>query len=250
MRSLLACALLPRLAGALGALSALRARGPESAEALKTLDRNSDGRVTFDEIASFAKAKGLDYASTLTEFSGFDANQDGQLDPVELTKALGPPAAAGPLLATGAPSRPARSGGLALADAARRTVTGGAGLSQLSESSEVERRAATLSERANLMQAEAQKELGAQELDRQAALLRANATAILRRAQQDASESGMLAARAKAEELHSSLVKLQGDAMRAEVRAAAVKAKAEAELTEANDLMFVAESGLSTVGRA
>lgn len=272
--SLILCALVPAVANALDAFTALRTRSPNSA--LVALDGNRDGRVTFDEIALFAKTKGLDYASTLTEFAGFDGNQDGQLDLAELSKAVAPeeavsggypvPAAAraarAPLLAAGAPSRAPVLGLAGGTQEASLELDSGAEAEsspqrvQLSQANgaaaeantaaAVERRIASLSEYANLMQAEAGKEADAQELDRQAALLRANATSILRRAQQAASRSGSLAAKSKAEELFQSLVQMENDAMRAEVRAAAIKAKGDAELKAANDLLYVAQSALNS----
>merc|ERR1719343_725230 len=78
------------LEASISSLASIQGLSPsEAADAIRMLDANQDGRVTFDEVAAFAKAKGLDYAATLTEFSGFDADHDGQLDSTELAQALG-----------------------------------------------------------------------------------------------------------------------------------------------------------------
>mmetsp|Transcript_119273 Transcript_119273/g.338181 ORF Transcript_119273/g.338181 Transcript_119273/m.338181 type:complete len:290 (+) Transcript_119273:56-925(+) len=58
------------------------------AEALRTLDANHDGSADFHEVLAFATKKGLSYASTLSEFSNFDTNQNGTLEAKELSSAL------------------------------------------------------------------------------------------------------------------------------------------------------------------
>lgn len=230
------------------------------------LDRNQDTKVTFDEVALFAKERGLDYAATLTEFSGLDANRDGQLDSSELTEVLSQPGIASPPPQTAPiPAVPLLAArkmpGAVVLGARLNSVVPATTLPVAKElpspaavekrvqaaQKNVEMRVAALSEYAEQTALEASKEAEAQELDRQASLLRANATAMLRRSQQAASQQGSTAARVKAEELFKSLVELQNEAMRAEVRAAATRAKSEAELKEVNDLMFVAQHGLHDV---
>lgn len=56
--------------------------------AMDTLDKDGDSKASLSEVEIFAKAKGLDYASTLAEFAGFDQDKDGNLDAEELGHAL------------------------------------------------------------------------------------------------------------------------------------------------------------------
>jgi hypothetical protein len=57
--------------------------------AMGTLDKNEDDTASLSEVQTFAHEKGLDYASTLAEFAGFDQDKDGNLDEDELGQALG-----------------------------------------------------------------------------------------------------------------------------------------------------------------
>jgi len=58
---------------------------PDAAMAsLDLLDTNRDGQVDFSEVATFAKAKGLDYTHTLQEFAAFDSDHNGFLDAQEI----------------------------------------------------------------------------------------------------------------------------------------------------------------------
>jgi hypothetical protein len=56
--------------------------------ALAAMDDNGDGVASLNEVESFAKDQGLDYASSMVEFAGFDQNKDGQLDSEELGQAV------------------------------------------------------------------------------------------------------------------------------------------------------------------
>jgi hypothetical protein len=55
---------------------------------LLTLDVNHDGVVDQEEVATFARAQGLDIASVTQEFSEIDRNADGRLDASEISQAL------------------------------------------------------------------------------------------------------------------------------------------------------------------
>merc|ERR1719473_1019335 len=67
---------------------------------LKTLDRNGDGKITPDEIASMASLQGLDAAVASRELQSLDANGDGALDMAELSASLAHTAASSPQVAT------------------------------------------------------------------------------------------------------------------------------------------------------
>jgi len=73
-----------------GAAFLRAAEVPQSsiARTLATLDSNSDGVVTPDEIQKFALLQGLDGAAVVEEFSGLDLNGDGNLDAQEIATVL------------------------------------------------------------------------------------------------------------------------------------------------------------------
>lgn len=91
---------------------------------------------------------------------------------------------------------------------------------------------------------EENEEKEARSLDREAADVRAKSTAVAKQDAQDALEAGSAAAHSKATELMAKIEDLQDQAERAEVRAAALRAKAKIELEEGNQLMAVADQAL------
>lgn len=81
-------------------------------------------------------------------------------------------------------------------------------------------------------------------LDRSAAETRANSSALAKKTLQDALDASSKAAKAKADELVAQLSSLEEQAERAEVRAAALRAKAKMEAEEGNELMAAAEQAI------
>jgi len=84
----------------------------------------------------------------------------------------------------------------------------------------------------------------ARALDRSAAETRANSSALAKKTLQDALDASSKAAKAKADELVAQLSSLEEQAERAEVRAAALRAKAKMEAEEGNELMAAAEQAM------
>jgi len=91
---------------------------------------------------------------------------------------------------------------------------------------------------------EQQEEAAATELEHRAAELRANSTALSRRMIKSAMTAGTQAANQKAEEVLNTMLKLEAEETRKEIAAAALQAKAKAELREAHELMSIADSAL------
>mmetsp|Transcript_1447 Transcript_1447/g.4266 ORF Transcript_1447/g.4266 Transcript_1447/m.4266 type:complete len:267 (+) Transcript_1447:68-868(+) len=221
----------------------IRDQPNEAQQALQSLDTNHDGHVGFDEVAAFAKAKGLDYATTLSEFAKFDLDRDGSLNAAELAGALGlqHPASTPPVQMFRTPAK---------AELAVEPATEPAGAPVASAVPSAARqsfaqRAATLTEVADGLDMEVKKEREAEELDRRAADLRAKAVALARSAAQEAREASARAARRRAEALFQNITELEDKAERAEVAAAVLRTKTGAERTELGDVTDIATSGLS-----
>lgn len=236
-----------------GAIAAQGAKD-EALEAVQVLDGNKDGQITFDEVATFAKTKGLNYASTLNEFAKFDEDQNGMLNVEELAKALGLSAAETELakahegfasdqghelkLASNSP---------AVASAASVAATSSPSASAFSERDRLQRvnqRVASLSDVTNAFDVASRMEAEAQEQDERAAEFRAQAKRVALDATQRAMQAASTAARAKAEEFSKALKELEEQAMVEEVHASATKAKADAEEKEADDIIALEEEGL------
>lgn len=94
------------------------------------------------------------------------------------------------------------------------------------------------------LELEEKEEMAARKFDRKAAELRANSTALAKLTVQDALDAGAKAAHKKADELMAKISKLEDEAERAEVRAAALRAKSKMEMEEGNQLMAAAEQSL------
>mmetsp|Transcript_8868 Transcript_8868/g.25040 ORF Transcript_8868/g.25040 Transcript_8868/m.25040 type:complete len:267 (-) Transcript_8868:21-821(-) len=214
-------------------------REPETGtQAFDALDANHDGRVGFEEVAAFSAANGLEYASTMQEFASFDTNHDGALDAAELSGALGLGAAVADALPAAAPRRSMRL--VPLTDPSR--SEGGPSVAASPE------QAASFTSVANGISLEYSKVTEAEELERKAAELRANATVIARRAEQAARDLAAAAAQAEAGAILRTMQQLQNQTARAQIKAAALRAKASAEMQMANDLMFVSGTGLGVAG--
>jgi len=228
---------------------------PDSAAArtLHTLDLNQDGLVDSSEVAAFAKAQGYDGAPTIQEFMGLDANHDGSLDMMELSSALSPDAEAPKAQPEQLTALPAADQTVASSVVAlpKTPVTSTALLADASplksgqdQTQPDAQAAAALIARELSVQATKEKE--ARFLDRKAADLRANSTALTRQTVQRVLEAGSKAAASKTTQLLQTLTKLEDQAEEAEVQAAALRAKSRAELEQASDFMTVANAALGT----
>jgi len=241
-----------------------------AARSILALDKNKDGRISPDEITMFANAQGLDAESAKQEFSGIDANNDGVLDAKEIVAVLGvdaevssPPQQAAPQEPAQLPAAKAAKAAEADAWASAPATMPSAGSIDLDLDSEVNAvpAAAALqdtsslhdfNENAQAAAADVVKELAYEEkqeaearlLDRKAAEFKANSTSLERSTMQGAMEAGTEAARQKAQTLLAKILKLEDEAERAEVRAAALHAKSKAEVQEANELMSVTDAAL------
>mmetsp|Transcript_138242 Transcript_138242/g.429757 ORF Transcript_138242/g.429757 Transcript_138242/m.429757 type:complete len:261 (+) Transcript_138242:51-833(+) len=217
----------------------------DAVQALRELDTDHDGHVQLSEVSGFATAKGLDYAATVKEFASYDADHDGKLNAVELAGVLGlPPPSAEALeeapAQTQLQSRGAAANLLSSAPAATSVAAASTGAS-------VRTRVAIASKIADQLATEAARTEQAQDLELQAAQARQQATVLQRRTAQRIREASAAAARARAEELAKNLTALEGEALRAEVRAAAVRAKMESDMKQVNDLSSIVKEGLAAV---
>jgi len=229
-------------------LQALTQSAPaDASQALRELDTNQDGQVELNEVSSFAIAKGLDYAATVKEFASFDANHDGKLNAAELAGALGLPPPAPP--ATPAETRP-RTSALAsrIATLLSRAPSAKSGVtSSLSNEESFMQRAAAVSAMGNQLALEVSRGQEALDLERKAAEARAQLTVLQVHTAERAQEASAAAAKAMAEQLAQNLTSLEGEALRAEVRAAALRAKMEADIKQVSDLSSIVKVGLAAV---
>jgi len=241
----------------LGVLARLASLGP-AGRAIGALDQNHDGRLDQSEIALFARTQGLDVSEATAEFIRLDADGDGMLDAHELSGVLGSGQSAMP-----APMEPSEQVTFKDAPAAPAQPSAQMELTPLGKAPEAQVMAATphahtehrsvsaedaASAVVSQLSEQEHQEFQARELDHKAAELRANSTAVARSTVQEALQVSAKAAHSKAEELLKSLVEFEEQAKRAEVKAAALRAKSNAELNEAMDLMAVADAAMT--GRA
>lgn len=220
------------------------------ARSLLTLDTNHDGCIDPREVMAFATAQGLNADSVSREFASLDTNGDGVLDSKELATALGTERPGVKSVAKGASLATASSGPTA-APVAGQTLSqsGPAAPAQEASAREAAHSHAAGSEvsaaaLAELLALQEKLEKEAQALENSAADLRANATALARAAKEQALLEGEQAASAKAAELLHSITDLDGQAQGAEVEAAALRAKSQAEQVHADGLMAVTDSAL------
>jgi hypothetical protein len=94
-----------------------------------------------------------------------------------------------------------------------------------------------VSDQLSLEEAEERK---ARDLDTQAAAARAKFTMLAKTTEQDALQAGVEAAQSKTQEMLDVLTGLEEQASRAEVKGAALRAKSQMEVDEANELMSLA----------
>lgn len=200
---------------------------PEAAvRTLLTLDANHDGQVDSEEVKSFAISQGLDSAAATKEFAVFDTNGDGALDSTELSAALG---------GVPAPAAPAQAD----APSAQKAVS--TGTDGYNTRVDAHRAASTVVDQ---LGAEAQMDREAQALEHKASELRANSTELARKTEEMAAAAAAQAASEKADQLLQQLTVLEDKAKHAEIEAAALRAKAKAELEQADELMAVADDAL------
>jgi len=233
-----------------------------AARTLLALDLNHDGLVDSSEVAAFAKSQGYDAAPTTQEFMGLDANHDGSLDMMELSSALSvdAPAAtvesseiAAPIQQAAVPSKvqPLQLTALPVVETpAASSALLEAGQAQKNQRDEpatakpdAQAAAALIARELSIQDT---KEKDARFLDRKAADLRANSTALTRQTVQRVLEAGSKAASSKTAQLLQTLSKLEDQAEEAEVQAAALRAKSRAELEQASDFMSIANAALGT----
>jgi len=62
--------------------------GADTTSALRALDRDGSGTVSWGEVKAFAEGQGLESDDILNEFSDLDTNKDGELDTEELAATL------------------------------------------------------------------------------------------------------------------------------------------------------------------
>mmetsp|Transcript_39408 Transcript_39408/g.117990 ORF Transcript_39408/g.117990 Transcript_39408/m.117990 type:complete len:266 (+) Transcript_39408:50-847(+) len=242
-------------AGASSALARLLASAAlapdDAAQALQELDTNQDGHVELSEVSAFATAKGLDYAATVKEFASYDADHDGRLNVAELAGVLGLPAPSvekASVQEAPAPaqlrSRISRAANLLSSAPAAANVVGAAinGASGRQSSSVVSKLASQLA-------LEASKTQEAQDLELLAAQARVQAEALQRKLVVKIREASAAAANAKAEELAQNLGTLEDEALRTEVRAAAMRTKMASDMKQVNDLSSIVKEGLAAVHR-
>lgn len=106
----------------------------------------------------------------------------------------------------------------------------------------LQKAAASVSE---ALQLEEKEEQRARELDRKAAEAHGNSAALIKQTMQDAMDAGVKEAHAKADQLMEKISNLEDQAERAEVRAAALKAKSKMEFEEGQDLMVAAKKAVT-----
>jgi len=219
------------------------------ARTLQSLDTDGDGKVGPSEIQTFAISQGLDAAGAAQELSDFDTDRDGSLNYRELAGALGATtnspavgvatALPKPLVGSGAryasPTVPARL--LSKTEVASGVQVRG-GSAHSAATSVVDQ-----------LVAEQTAQQQANSLDKKAAELRANAASLSRQMAEEAMNAGTQAANQKSEEILSSMTKLEKDAREAEIQAASLRAKAAAELKEAQELMQIADDAMHTTDR-
>jgi hypothetical protein len=247
------------------------------AKTLQSLDVNQNGKIDASEISAFAQSQGLDAAAATSELTALDVDGDGALSAQELVGLLGSGIGSGQedKLAAGTPTavasapgkRPAAPtqhqvqtspslGGLNDPDVAdvgvitsapaatsansRSNALVGLGLGSGGRST-AQSAADTIVKQLAL---ESREQEQAQVLEHRAAELRANSTALSRRMIQSAMAAGSKAAAQKAQEVLTSLLSLETEETRKEVAAAALRAKAKAELREAQELMSIADTAL------
>jgi len=250
--------------------------GNEVSRTLLTLDANGDGIVSPTEVTAFAMSQGLDARQASQEFQTMDSNADGTLDSKELAAALGAtptdsvqsgvapatPVSTGVAFpqqqqqqqqlpnsyAAPAPVQlPAEGTQAARATAATAASPSGPTDEKAPPQSFLETRTSAkkaASEVVKQLSLEASEESKAEEFSTRAAELRANASSIARMASEQALKAGAQAAQKMAQQLLDKISKLEQQAKEDEVEAAQLRAKSQADIMHADQLMAVADSAL------
>jgi len=248
--------------------------GNEVSRTLLTLDANGDGIVSPTEVTAFAMSQGLDARQASQEFQTMDSNADGTLDSKELAVALGTtptdsvqvapatPVSTGVALpqqqqqqqqlpssyAAPAPVQlPTEGTQAARATAATAASPSGPAVEKAPLQSFLETRTSAkkaASEVVKQLSLEASEESKAEEFSTRAAELRANASSIARMASEQALKAGAQAAQKMAQQLLDKISKLEQQAKEDEVEAAQLRAKSQADIMHADQLMAVADSAL------
>lgn len=219
-------------------------------KALRGLDLDHDGRVGVADIVAYAESQGMGAEAAQAEFAALDLNGDGAISAEELATVV--PSAPTVLAAqprsseatlhavasgaaTGSVADVAQPVALDVESASKAGAAGGAAQSAA---------AAVVVQ----LEAEAKALREAQELQRHAAELRANASTLSRQMEQQALAAAAEAATKKAKELVDTMTEIETEAGKAEVKADMLRAKTKAEIREARDLMSVAGDALKGPG--
>lgn len=259
----------------------------DSRDVMGMLDMDSDGKVSKEEVSSFALAQGIDPGGIAREFSSLDTNQDGALQSGEiapLLKAIGIP---GPP-ASQAPSEEQRPSGVSLSgndnhsDSASPSKARSPGASSdvpvidgepvvdLEPSEEPVAEASLVDEELNVtaspdpsessavvaarevaadLRLQGDQESDALQKQAKATELRAKAATILMNAELKARSSAQNAAKAYIKSTIGKIEVLEKGASEAQMRAAALQSRADAETKEAFTAAATAASAFQKLGR-
>jgi hypothetical protein len=232
-----------------------------AARTILKLDTNKDGRIDPNEIAAFAIEQGLDADSATKEFSGIDLNQDGVLDSVELQNVFGDTPsqqlAAKQVAVSAQPSytsahlpnsiaAPSGSGWVppsTIENPLPPLGTRSVAPSLLTDESRdsAQKAAQEVSEQLLLEQSEEQK---ARELDSKAMDARAQSNSLAKQTVQAAADASAKAAEQTSNQIMAQIAQIEAKLEAAELKAAALHAKAQIENQQANELMSAADQAL------
>uniref|UniRef100_A0A7S1L6S6 EF-hand domain-containing protein n=1 Tax=Alexandrium catenella TaxID=2925 RepID=A0A7S1L6S6_ALECA len=257
-------------------LSSMKQSPDDATQALRELDVDGDGYVQLSEVSGYASAKGLDYQATVKEFASYDADHNGRLDAAELANVLGLPPPSGaygeervetvqrrrweeeaPVQAAPASFLRSRSdlqsrASQLLSSAPAALHVSSASTAKTAAKSELSgaQRVALVSKIAEGMAAGVDGASQAQDLELQAAEARAQLATLKRQVAKKVIQAGSAAAYARAQELAGNLTALEAEALRTEVKAAAVRTKMDADVKQVNDLSAIVREGLTALHAA
>jgi len=216
---------------------------------LSTLDINHDGRVDTAEVGSYADKQGFDAEAAKQELLSLDSNGDGVLDMMELRTVLEDDTSESGsnaeestgLLAKESSTDSSESEAEPEPAVVSPPAAAAADADGAAQDSNGEKAARKF---AKLLALHERKSEEARGLLEKAESLRKNATSIARSAHQRALRAGADASQKKTESFLASIKKLEKDASDAETKAAGLRARSQAELNEARNLMAVSKSAL------
>mmetsp|Transcript_6876 Transcript_6876/g.12320 ORF Transcript_6876/g.12320 Transcript_6876/m.12320 type:complete len:277 (-) Transcript_6876:53-883(-) len=233
-----------------------------ASQAIDTLDADRDGVIQPEEVAEFAADQGLDVAAVNREFAGLDSNADGVLSAAEVAVALQGVKASAPAneapaalledsesesLAAGAHHLHALESELDLEDSNDQAFgmfdTGGHGDVSFVDSKSSESLAANIVQDLKI---EETQEAQARDLFRKSSEMRSKVISLSESTKEKAAEVSAHAVHEKTDQLIHSLNKLTKEALAAEEKAAAYRAKSRTELRTARELMAAANSALQS----